>query len=135
MMTPALRDYLAQELGKRVGHLVSVLPRGVVGPFSPPVLVFGQPDVEFRSWGCEDLVTLGMAVVVRHHPDGPAETQRELEDLWPQVAAEVKGLLHDDPRLGGHVTTAELKSAEFGDFEVQGQTYPAQQLTIEIFTS
>lgn len=45
MMTPALRDYLAQELGKRVGHLVSVLPRGVVGPFSPPVLVFGQPDV------------------------------------------------------------------------------------------
>ncbi|MDO5534371.1 MAG: hypothetical protein Q4F65_06950 [Propionibacteriaceae bacterium] len=135
MMTPALRDHLAQELRVRVGHLVEVLPHGVDGSFAPPVLVIGQPDVEFRAWGCEDLVTIGLAVVVRHHPDGPAATQRALEELWPQVAAQVKSLCHEDPSLGGLVTLAELKTAEFGDFTVQGQSFPAQQIALNVFVS
>ena len=128
----ALADGLADELA---GVAVAVLPYGVTGPFQPPCVVLGQPDTEFGDFLCVDKNTLGLAVVVRDHPQGPAATQQELEGLWPQVAAAVKRLLQADNTLGGLVVDARLMSAEFGDLVVQGQPFPAQQLTLEIYTT
>lgn len=133
-MTPEVRLALAAALVAQLPDgLATVLPYGVVGPFQPPCLVIGQPDVEFGDWSCTDRVTVGLAVVVRDHPEGPAATQRSLETLWPQVAAALKAAFHADETLGGLVTTAQLVRADFGDFVVQGSPYPAQNLTIEIY--
>lgn len=134
MMSPAVRVALADAVRWQLpAGVATVLPYGVVGPFQPPCVVLGQPDVEFGDWLCTDKVTVGLAVVVRDHPEGPAATQQSLETLWPQVAAAVKAALHSDQTLGGLVTTAQLVRADFGDFMVQGTPYPAQNLTIEIY--
>jgi len=133
-VSTTVREALASALaGELPAGVASVLPYGVVGPFQPPVVVLGQPDVEFGAWGCEDKHTYGAAVVVRDHPDGPAATQQQLEGLWPQVAAAFRAAFRADQTLGGVVTDAQLTSATFGDFMVQGTPYPAQQLTIEIY--
>lgn len=133
-MTPEVRAALAAAIaGQLPAGLATVLPYGVVGPFQPPCVVIGQPDVEFGEWSCTDKATVGLAVVVRDHPEGPAATQQSLETLWPRVAAAVKAVFHADQTLGGLVTTAQLVRADFGDFMVQGTPYPAQNLTVEIY--
>ena len=133
-MRPELREALAAALRTAVPYgRAEVLPYGVVGPFQPPVVVIGQPDVEFTEWGCTDKVTIGLAVVVRDHPEGAAATQQELETLWPQIADAVKSVFHADETLGGLVTTARLVRADFGDFMVHGTPYPCQNLTCEIY--
>lgn len=121
-----LRDHLAVEG-------LTVLPFGVTGQFQPPALVLGQPDVEFGSWGCVHKVTIGLAVVVRHHPEGPEATIRDLDRVWPQVATQILDLIRTDPTLGGFVTNTELTTAVYGDFIVAGTAYPAQNLTLETY--
>lgn len=135
VITTAVRERLAQLLGEQLSEPIpAVLPYGVTGPFQPPAVVIGMPDVEFGEWGCTDKSVLGMAVVVRDHPDGPVETQRELDELWPRVAQALKAIFQGDPTLGGLVTHAELRTAEYGSLLVQGRTFPAQQLTTHIYT-
>ena len=133
-MTPAVRQALAAAIAAQLPTPApaSMLPYGVVGPFQPPVMVLGQPDVEFGAWGCTDKVTIGLAVVVRDSPEGAAATQQQLEGLWPVVAAAVKAAFAADETLGGLVAEAHLVGATFGDFMVQGTPLPAHNLTIEI---
>lgn len=136
MITTATRERLAQLLGEQLGEPApaTVLPYGVTGAFQPPVIVLGQPDVEFGDWGCTDKNTLGVAVVVRDDPTGPVATQKALDRLWPQVAAALKAVFAADPTLGGQVTHSELKTAEYGTFVVQAKSFPAQNLTINLYT-
>jgi len=128
----AARAWLAGAAAGVTG--VEVLPRGVVGTFTPPVAVIGQPDVQFDTEHMcgTDETTFPIAVVVRHHPGGPAATQAELEELWPQVAARLRDHLDSDPSMGGICSAAELTDSTFGELQVQGQAYPAQALTVTI---
>lgn len=112
---------------------LTVLPFGVSGPFDPPALVIGQPDVTFAEWGCTNRVTIGLAVVARHHPEGAEATIRDLDTLWVTVAWRLLDVIRTDPTLGGFVTDTTLKSAQFGDFVVAGSEYPCQNLTIETY--
>ena len=133
----AVRAHIASELTSRLGVLLAdppdVLPRGVDGPFDPPVVVLGQPDVEFDVEPCLDKWTLSVAVVVRVDPSGMTATQTQLEELWPAVATAVREMCSDDQSLGGLVASARALSADFGDFKVGSQTFPAQAIQLEIY--
>lgn len=135
MITAAAREYLADQLRPVLGADAVILPYGVAGPFQPPAVVFGQPDVEFDEWGASHKVLFGMAVVVRQHPEGPSATQRELEGLWPRVARALLDITREDRTLGGHVDHAAVKQSQFGDLLVQGTPFPAQNIILEIFVS
>ena len=78
MIPAGARSYIADQV---LVDGLTVMPFGVTGPFQPPALVFGQPDVEFGDWGCAHKITIGLAVVVRHHPEGPEATIRDLDLL------------------------------------------------------
>ena len=133
-MTAAVRDRLAQLLGEQLGESPArIYPHGIAGVLELPAIVFGQPDVEFGEWGCTDKNVLGIAVVVRDEPTGPIDTIRALDDLWPQVAGALKRVC-TDPTLGGLVDHADLATADFGSFTVAGRTFPAQNITINIYT-
>ena len=133
MITPQIRTQIAAQIGSRLAGVdCQVLAFGVTGPFQPPCAVLGQPDVDYDVQPCVAKVTIGLAVVVRHHPQGPEATQRDLETLWPQVAAAVRDLEHTDPTLGGQINDFHLTRAEFGSFDAQGNSFPAQNLVLEI---
>lgn len=127
----ALADQLESELAGQ-GVDVPVLPYGVLGAWQPPAVVLGMPDVTFDAWACVDQVVLGVAVVVRHEPEGPAATAQRLEELWPAAAAALRAVIATDATLGGAVVETVLKEAAFGDFIVAGQSFPAYLLTLEI---
>lgn len=131
----AVRAWLTDTLTSGLPDAVTVLPRGVDGPFTPPAVLLGQPDVDFDAGQLvarTDRVLWPVAVVVRQAPDGPAATQAELEDLWPVVAGVLRNALDADPDMGGLCSAAWVASSSFGSLQVQGAAFPAQEITVEI---
>lgn len=128
-----LRAKLATELDTRIPDSagVKVYPRGVDGVFTSPAVVFGQPTVEFNVQPCSiHRYELPVAVVVERQGLDETTTQHELEDAWMVVA----GAIEDTIAAGTLPGAAhKLTRADFGSFQIQGQGYPAQVLTIELF--
>ena len=126
----ALRDYLA---GRIATDDVTVYPAGVSdGPFTAPALIIGQPEVTFAAQPCLDRYSLPVAVVVARGVSD-RETQARLEQVWTDTAELARMLFASDAQLGGLVAAVRLVDARFGLFGVQGQEFPAQHLSIEIF--
>lgn len=125
-----LRDYLADRIAT---DDVTVYPAGVSdGPFVLPALIIGQPEVTFAVQPCLDRYSLPVAVVVARGVSD-RETQARLESVWTDTAELARLLFDSDAQLGGLVAAVRLVDARFGLFGIQGQEYPAQHLSIEIF--
>lgn len=128
----ALRGLLASELKTRTTGL-GVHPRGIDGAFQPPVVVLGQPDVEFDVQPCH-IHRYGMPVAVAVGRPGFDEiaTQAELEGRWLEVAVALQELVDEGVLDALGVVDATVTRSDSGSFTVQGQSYPAYSITIEI---
>ena len=128
----AVRQALAELLQDALPDEVQVYPRGVDGVFVSPAVVLGQPSVEFEVQPCVDRWTLPVAVAVERSGGDEEATQRLLEDTWPLAASAVAAWVDEGAWPAG-VQHAAMTRADFGSLSVQGQGYPAQEITIEIY--
>ncbi|MGC4106050.1 MAG: hypothetical protein QM753_06805 [Thermomicrobiales bacterium] len=128
----ALRGLLAAELdGRTIG--LGVHARGIDGAFQPPVAVLGQPDVEFDVEPCHvHRYTLPVAVAVGRPGFDEAGTQAELEGRWLEVAGALQAVVDEGVLDALGVVDVTLTRSDAGSFTVQGQSYPAYSITIEI---
>lgn len=126
----ALGDWLDQH---RPDTVERVYRRAVDGAFQAPAVVIGQPTVEeWMAQPCGISRWSWPVHVVTDRPGGDEEaTQTQLETSWTQVAGVLEQLLDANPYLGG-AQQAWLTRADFGSLLVQGQSYPAYEITIEL---
>lgn len=128
----ALRGLLASELDSRTTDL-GVHPRGIDGVFQPPAAVLGQPDVEYGVQPCGICrYELPVAVVVGRPGFDDTATLAELERHWQAVVAALQGLIGEGVLDVLGVVDATVTRSDAGSFLVQGQSYPAYAITVEI---
>lgn len=101
-----------------------------------PSVIIGQP-----SWQTQPELTYAIqqsswpvaCVVNRSGVGGDTPSIDALEDLWPAVVELLKTTSELDQTLGGVCSQALITRADFGAFTIQGQTYPAQLITVELY--
>lgn len=128
----AVRASLAEAITAAVPGDVTVYPRGVDGTFTAPAVVIGQPSIEFEVQPCIDRWTLPVAVAVDRTGIDETATQQQLEDAWPAVASAL-AVWVDTGEWPAGVTHAAMTRADFGQLMVQGQSFPAQEIQLEIY--
>jgi hypothetical protein len=102
-----------------------------------PTVIVGQPS--WQAAPPERTYALGQStfpigcVVNRSGIGGDAPSIDALEDLWPAVVDLLRTTSEQDQTLGGVCSQALISRADFGAFSIQGQTYPAQLITIELY--
>lgn len=101
-----------------------------------PTVIVGQP-----SWQTAPELTYALGrstfpigcVVNRSGVAGDTPSIDTLEGLWPAVAHLLRMTSEQDQTLGGVCSQALITRADFGAFTIQGQTYPAQLITVELY--
>jgi hypothetical protein len=101
-----------------------------------PSVIIGQP-----SWATAPEITYALSqstfpiacVVNRSGVGGDTPSIDTLEDLWPAVVELLRTTSELDQTLGGVCSQALIIRADFGAFTIQGQTYPAQLITVELY--
>ena len=130
----AARDRLAEIIRTNVPDTVSVQRPGFDAVATFPAVIIGMP-----TWEPDDRLPYGMerhrwpvAVVVAR--DGQDSTTiDQLEELWPAVVDLLRTAAHTDQTLGGVCAEAVVIRADFGQFAVQGSSYPAQLISIDLY--
>lgn len=110
---------------------IHVYTRAVTDTFVTPCVIIGIPEVEFDVQPCVDTTHLPIGVVVGRDGIDDAATQDQLEVVWRKV---VDRLL-TATRTGGFDPVAhgaDLKRSEYESVGVQGATYPAMTLTLDL---
>lgn len=110
---------------------IEVYEWAVDGPIALPAIFIGLPEVEFRVQPCIDKVELPIAVAVGRSGADDKAMHQELEQLWPRVAEVLDAAVPAEFLDIG--TNAEMTRAQFVPIGIQGQTYPAQEITLEIY--
>lgn len=128
----AVRASLAEAITDAVLDDVTVYPRGVDGTFTAPAVVIGQPSIEFEVQPCIDRWTVPVAVAVDRTGIDETATQQQLENTWPAVASAL-AVWVDAGEWPAGVTHAAMTRADFGQLLVQGQSFPAQEIQLEIY--
>lgn len=130
-----VRDALVAIITDAVPATVAVHRSAFDGAATFPTVVIGMP-----SW--EDDTTVNycaphsmwpVAVVVNRPGMADAETVSQLDDLWPVVFTALRDTSRADPTLSGVCKQSVITRAQFGQFSIQGQLYPAQLITIDLY--
>lgn len=115
---------------------LTIYRRGVDGTLNLPAVLIANPAIaEFDVQACGiDRWQWPIHVGVARSGGDEEATQAELQQRMAQVIGLLRQLLDEDPYLGAaDVAHARLTSAEFGtSLAVQGQAFPAYEITIEI---
>lgn len=127
----AARSRLADLLGDLDAEVVRA---GIDGIAEFPAVIIGQAD-----WSEADLTmsqfersTFPVAVVVKRSGDDTADIDA-LDNLWPTVLDRLKAAARADPSLGSVCRAAVVTRARFGLYSVQGASYPAQMIFIDLY--
>lgn len=100
-----------------------------------PSVVVGMPSWEDDTTAnyCHPHMLWPIAVVVNRPGSNDAGTVDQLDRLWPVVFNQLRDLSAQDPSLQGICRQSVIGRAQFGQFAVQGQSYPAQLLTADLY--
>lgn len=119
----ATRELLASTAADADPALAGV-PRAFGGLAALPAVVVGQPSWEPGPTFCLDRVHFPVAVIVARPGISDDATVAQLDELWPKVLDQLRNA---DLPLEGSVDRAE-----FGLFQIEGQQYPAQVITVTV---
>lgn len=128
----AVRGYLGDGLdaAKEATAIVKVYRRAITGTFQAPAVVIGQPSLEQpNAQPCVDQWSWPVHVVVGRPGTDEAATQAKLESCWVKVYAELDRLVEGIPGA----VVARIMRADFGSLLVGGISFPAYEITLEIF--
>ncbi len=132
----AIRTYLGDQLDTISADLIEkVYRRAIDGTAQLPAIVLGQPSLEeYLVQPCISRWELPIHLVVDRPGDDEEETQKKLEDLWLQLLEALGAIVQDSfPTLGDPgVVEATLTRSDFGSLLIQGQAFPAYEITLEI---
>ena len=132
----AVRDVLGAHLEEHAAPGLTVYRRGVDGTLDLPAVLIANPSVsEFDVQPCGvDRWVWPIHVGVARTGMDELATQAELQKRMAEVVGLLRQLLDENTYLvAADVANARLTSAEFGtSFAVQGQAFPAYEITIEI---
>ena len=113
---------------------LSVQRAGFDAVASFPTIVVGMP-----TWAPDDKLpyqfqrhTWPIAVVVGRGSQDSA-TIDQLDSLWPDVLGVLRTASEQDGTLGGICAESLVLRADFGQFAIQGTSYPAQLVQIDLY--
>lgn len=130
-----LAEIIADGMDRGVVPQATVQRAGVDALAVFPTVIVGQPAWQPQSQLTYQLdrSTFPIACVVHRASSGDSVTIDELEELWPAVVQLLKTASEHDQTLGGVCDQALIARADFGAFTLQGQSYPAQLIFIELY--
>ena len=100
-----------------------------------PTVIIGQPNWEpqERLTYAIDRSTFPIACVVTRGVGGDTPAIDELEEIWSAIVQLLKTTSEQDQTLGGVCAQSMIARADFGSFTIQGQTYPAQLISVDLY--
>lgn len=107
-------------------------PAAVSELFAVPAVIVGIPEVEFDVEACTDLVRLPVGVVVARDGTNDAASQTSVEALMRAVSDRLRASVQSG-RLYDLCSVASLARADFELIGVQGATYPAFTLQLDLY--
>lgn len=119
----ATRDLLAATAAGADESLTGIA-RAVNGLAVFPAVVIGQPSWQPGPTFCLDRYSFPVAVIVARPGISDDATIAQLDELWPQVL--------DQLRTADLPLEGSVDRAEFGLFQIEGQQYPAQVITVTV---
>jgi hypothetical protein len=131
----AVRDQLVKVIETGVPDTITVHRSAFDGTTGFPMIVIGMPSWQDDTTAnyCAPHVEWPIAVVVSRPGGQDAETADTLDALWPVVFYTLREASQADPTLAGICVASVISRAQFGQFSVQGQTYPAQLITVDLY--
>lgn len=130
----AARAKIAELVEDTVPAGTTVYRSGLVPLADFPAVVIGMP-----SWSvdpssiCTDRSTFPVAVILERPGFQDPATVDELETLWQSITEALREASRQDQTLGGVCAASAVQHAEFGQFNVQGQDFPAQVIFVDLF--
>lgn len=131
---PDARAQLAKIIGDAVGSQVQVYPSGTSGTVTFPAVVLGMPyGIPPANW-CNPGITWPVGVVVSRPGTNDADPIDQLDRLWPLVFTTLRDLTARDSSLGGICNQSSVQdTTQMSQFDVQGQSYPAQLISLDLY--
>lgn len=130
----AARDEIATMLTAIVPNGTTVYRSGLEPLSTFPAVVIGMP-----TWSVDESSyftsrsTMPIAVILAKPNTQDPYTVDVLESLWELITNGLIDASHADQTLGGICHASAVQHTEFGQFNVQGQDYPAQVIFIDLF--
>lgn len=130
-----IRDQLAKIIIDGVPDTVSVYRSAFDGTPALPAVIVGMPSWEddISANYCAPHRQFPIACVVARPGTADEHTADQLDSLWPAVFDQLRDTSRSDPGLGGICRQSVIGRALFGQFNIQGQLYPAQLITIDLY--
>lgn len=129
----AARTGLAAILEELAPAGAKVLPAGIEALAVFPAVIVGMPiwsgdgpNYQFTTW------TWPIAVVV-NRTGSDKQTIGLLDKTWPVILAGLRAVSGQDGSLGGICVEAVVTRAQFGTYQIQGVTYPAQVIFLDLY--
>lgn len=131
----AQRDQLAKIITAGVPDTITVHRSAFDGTATFPLVVVGMPSWEDDTAAnyCHPHIMWPVAVAVSRPGSEDAKTVDQLDQLWPAVHDVLREASATDPTLAGICRQSVIGRAQFGQFAVQGQSYPAQLITVDLY--
>jgi hypothetical protein len=131
----AARDQLVKIIEVAVPATVTVHRSAFDGTTGMPMVIVGMPSwVDDTTVNyCAPHTEWPIAVCVARPGNNDAGTADQLDTLWPQVFTALRDASRADPTLAGICRQSVINRAQFGQFMIQGQPYPAQMITIDLY--
>lgn len=99
-----------------------------------PAVVIGMPAWSVdESSHSTDRSTFPVAVILERPGFQDPVTVDALETLWQTITIALRNASLLDQTLSGVCRASAVQHAEFGQFNVQGQDYPAQVIFVDLF--
>lgn len=130
----AVRDQLVKII-ETVVPTVTVYRSAFDGAAVFPSVIVGMPSWEDDTTAnyCAPHTLWPVAVVVARPGTNDQGTVDQLDALWPAVFHGLRDASHTDSTLSGICLQSVVNRAQFGQFAIQGQTYPAQLITVDLY--
>ena len=130
----AARSRLFQIIQDHIPQGTTVYRSGLQPLAEFPAIVIGMPSwsVDSSSYNT-NRTTYPIAVILEKPNTQSPVTVDVLEALWQRI---IQALLYESERdgtLAGVCRASAIQHAEFGQFNVQGQDYPAQVIFVDLF--
>lgn len=131
----AVRDQLVKIIAADLPESISVHRSAFDGIPALPTVIIGMPSWEDDTTAnyCAPHTMWPIAVVVARPGSDDAGTVEQLDTLWPVVFEAIRDASRADPTLAGVCRQSVTNRAQFGQFAIQGQTYPAQLITVDLY--
>lgn len=129
-----VRSRLAEIVQDHVPDVVTVYRSGLEPLADFPAVVIGMPSwsVDSSSYNT-NRTTFPIAVIMEKPNHQSPLTVDALETLWQRLIEALLATSEKDGTLGNVCRASAIQHAEFGQFNVQGQDYPAQVIFVDLF--